>query len=70
VVKTPGATLFRQTARLNLGPCNEPEDAGSSLCNFLAGDGMVVNLESTARSPRRYGSLTLPSWLQLILRRG
>ena len=65
-MKTPGATLFRQTARLNLGPCNEPEDAGSSLCKFLAKDGMVVNLEEYRSFPRRYGSLTLPAWLQLI----
>ena len=65
-MKSPGATVFRQTARLNLGPRHEPQDAGSSLCEFMARTGAVVNLEEYRSFPRRYDTLTLPSWLQSI----
>ena len=63
-MKSPGATVFHQTARLNIGPQHASEDVGSSLCEVLARDGMVVNLEEYRSFPRRYESLTLPSWLQ------
>ena len=65
-MKSPGTTIFRQTARLNIGPRHESEDTGSSLCEFLGRDGMVVNLEEYGSFPRRYDSLTLPSWLQSV----
>ena len=65
-MKTSGAEVFRQTARLNIGPRNEPEGAGSSLCEFMTCDGRVVNLEEYRSFPERYESLHLPSWLQSI----
>ncbi len=64
-MKAPGAATFQQTARLNFAPMHEQEDAGSSLCNYLARDSIVVNLEDYRSSPRRYESLTMPAWLQL-----
>ena len=65
-IKSPGATAFRQTARLNLGPRHESEAVGSSLCEFMGRDGAVVNLEEYRSFPRRYDTLTLPLWLQSI----
>jgi putative PEP-CTERM system histidine kinase len=65
-MKRPGATEFRQTARLNCIPVNEPEPVDSSLCQFLRGEGAVLNLEDYRSSPRRHESLKLPSWLQSI----
>ena len=65
-MKSPGAKEFRQTARLNCSPVHEPEQIDSSLCEFLRGEGVVLNLEEYRSSPRRYESLKLPSWLQTI----
>jgi putative PEP-CTERM system histidine kinase len=65
-MKGNGTTKFRQTARLNLAPCNEPEECGSPLCNFLAREGTVLNLEEYRSSPRRYDDLILPAWLRSI----
>lgn len=63
-MKSPGATVFRQTARLNAGPLHEPEDADSSLCMFMKREGRVLNLEEYRSSPQRHELLKLPSWLQ------
>ena len=65
-MKSPGATEFRQTARLNCIPVHEPEPVDSSLCALLKGEGVVLNLEDYRSSPRRYESLKLPAWLQSI----
>ena len=67
-MRRPGTTAFRQAARLNLGERNEPEDAGSPLCEFMARDGMIVNLEEYRSSARRHVGLALPGWLQSIPR--
>jgi putative PEP-CTERM system histidine kinase len=62
----PGGQSFQQTARLNLAPRTEIEDAASDLCAFLRADGKVVNLEEFRSFPRRYGSMTVPPWLGAI----
>ena len=67
-MQSPGTTAFRQAARLNLGDRREPEAAGSPLCEFMARDGRIVNLEEYRSSPRRYVGLALPGWLQSIPR--
>ena len=65
-MRSPGAPVYQQTARLNFGPQLEAEDADSHLCRFLAREGRVVNLEEYRSSPGSYGSLVLPAWLQSV----
>ncbi len=65
-MKGQGAREFRQTARLNCIPVHEPEHVESSLCDFLRGEGAILNLEEYRSSPRRHDSLKLPPWLQSI----
>lgn len=65
-LKKPGESAFTQTARWNLASTPEQEDADSSLCQFLATSGWVINLEEYRSTPRRYGSLVLPGWLQAL----
>jgi putative PEP-CTERM system histidine kinase len=65
-MKNPGTTVLHQTARLNLAASQAPEDVNSPLCQYLARDGMVINLEEFRSSPRQYDDLVLPSWLQSI----
>ena len=62
-MKAPGATVFRQTARLNMGPQHDPEAADSPLCAFMLPEGRVVNLEEYQSFPHRYGLLPFPAWL-------
>ena len=59
-----GGTVFRQTARRNLAETTETEDVDSPLSRFLASSGWVVNLAEYRSFPQRYGSLSLPGWLQ------
>ena len=59
-----GDPVFRQTARRNLAETQETEDVNSALCQFLASSGWVVNLAEYRSYPQRYGSLSLPHWLQ------
>jgi len=63
-IKARGDTAFRQTARWNLAQTSDAEDATSPLCRFMVGSGWVINLEEYRSYARRYGSLTLPPWLQ------
>ena len=63
-MKTPGTAVFRQTARLNMGPQPEPEAADSPLCAFMSPEGRVVNLEEYQAFPQRYALLQFPAWLQ------
>ena len=65
-MKIRGEPTFSQTARWNLAQSSVKEDANSALCQFMASSGWVINLEEYRSSPRRYGSLTLPLWLQEI----
>jgi putative PEP-CTERM system histidine kinase len=65
-MKSPGTTVFRQIARLNLGPLLEPEESGSPLCQSMACEGRVLNLEENHSHPHALESLKLPSWLKLI----
>lgn len=65
-LKTKDETSFTQTARWNLARVADQEDASSSMCQFMMNSGWVINLEEYRSFPRRYGQLTLPSWLQKI----
>ena len=62
--KSWGEPAFSQTARWNMAQTLEKEDASSALCQFLTRSGWVINLEEYRSYPRRYGQLTLPTWLQ------
>ena len=65
-MKSRGESSFSQTARWNLAQALEKEDSASGLCQFMVSSGWVINLEEFRSSPRRYGQLALPSWLQEI----
>ncbi len=65
-MKSRGESSFSQTARWNLAQALEKEDSASALCQFMVSSGWVINLEEFRSSPRRYGQLALPSWLQEI----
>ena len=54
---------FAQTAHWNMPAVVETEPAGSSLCAFLQTNGWVIDLDEYRSSPRRYGTLALPTWL-------
>ena len=62
--KSWGEPAFSQTARWNMAQTLEKEDSSSALCQFLTRSGWVINLEEYRSYPRRYGQLTLPTWLQ------
>ena len=55
--------LFTQSAHWNSPQLTEPERPDSSLCTFLQTNGWVIDLDEFRSSPRRYGSLALPTWL-------
>ena len=63
-MKTQDATQFFQAARWNMRQTHEKEDVSSSLCQFMSSSGWVINLEEYRSYSRRYGTLTLPAWLQ------
>lgn len=63
-MKARGDSAFRQTARWNLAQSLDPEEANSPLCQFMVSSGWVINLEEYRSYTRRYGSLSLPPWLQ------
>ena len=63
-MKSKGEAAFSQTARWNLAPTQEKEDANSPLCQFMMSSGWVINLEEYRSYSRRYGPLKLPVWLQ------
>ncbi len=65
-MKKRGEPSFSQMARWNLAQSLEKEDANSSLCQFMMTSGWVINLEEYRSSPRRYGGMVLPVWLQNI----
>ena len=54
---------FTQSAHWNTPQANETEPPDSSLCTFLQANGWVIDLDEFRSSPRRYGSLALPTWL-------
>ena len=54
---------FMQSAHWNTPQVTEPEPPDSSLCTFLQANGWVIDLDEFRSSPRRYGSLALPTWL-------
>ena len=54
---------FTQTAHWNAPRNSETESPGSGLCSFLRQQGWVIDLDEFRSSPRRYGTLALPSWL-------
>jgi putative PEP-CTERM system histidine kinase len=59
-----GEKTFNQAARWNQPETIAREDADSPLCQFLVTSGWVINLEEYRSFSRRYGTLTLPAWLQ------
>lgn len=63
-MRSPVASGFRQTVRLNIDftPAIEEEDSG--LSTLLEREKAVVNLEEYRSFPGRYGSIALPLWLQ------
>ncbi len=72
MVECPAGTLwtrdgadapFRQSADWNMPRVTETEPADSSLCAFLQTNGWVIDLDEFRSSPRRYGTLALPTWL-------
>jgi putative PEP-CTERM system histidine kinase len=65
-MRSRGENSFSQMARWNQPPSLAREDADSPLCQFLTGSGWVINLEEFRSYSRRYGTLTLPAWLQEI----
>ena len=54
---------FAQTAHWNMPAVTETEPPDSSLCSFLQANGWVIDLDEFRSSPRRYGTLALPTWL-------
>ena len=65
-MKNRGDSSFSQTARWNLAQASDKEESNSPLCQFMVSSGWVINLEEFRSSPRRYGQLALPTWLQEI----
>lgn len=61
--RTGPDTPFAQTADWNMPRATQTEAADSSLCTFLRTNGWVIDLDEFRASPRRYGSLALPTWL-------
>ncbi|MDP3614512.1 MAG: PEP-CTERM system histidine kinase PrsK, partial [Rubrivivax sp.] len=61
--RTGPDTPFAQTADWNMPRVTQTEAADSSLCTFLRTNGWVIDLDEFRSSPRRYGSLALPTWL-------
>ncbi len=62
-MRAKGEPAFTQTARWNMPPTRQKEDADSSLCQFIASSGWVINLEEYRSYSHRYGALQLPEWL-------
>ncbi|MBS1188690.1 MAG: periplasmic sensor signal transduction histidine kinase [Rhodocyclaceae bacterium] len=62
-LKDAGQPFFYLAARWNMAPVAAREEAGSSLCTFLAGSGWVINLEEVRCFQKRYDGLELPAWL-------
>jgi putative PEP-CTERM system histidine kinase len=54
---------FVQSADWNSARVLESEPPDSSLCTFLQSNGWVVDLDEYRSSPRKYGSLAMPTWL-------
>jgi putative PEP-CTERM system histidine kinase len=65
-ILTKSEGTFSQTARWNFAQSSYKESVSSPLCQFMASSGWVINLEEYRSSPRRYGQLKLPEWLQEI----
>ena len=65
-MKNRGEKSFAQIARWNMAQTSDKEEAASPFCQFMLQDGWVINLEEYRSSPRRYGQLVLPPWLQGI----
>jgi len=63
-MKSPEASGFRQTVRLNIDFTSVSEEEDSELSMALKREKVVVNLEEYRSFPGRYGSIALPPWLQ------
>jgi putative PEP-CTERM system histidine kinase len=56
-------STYTQVAHWNMPQVSAIETPASPMCSFLREKGWVVDLEEYRNSPRRYGALSLPSWL-------
>lgn len=72
MVECPGGSLwtrtgaqgqFVQSANWNMQREAAEEPADSALCQFLHGQGWVIDLDEFRSAPKRYGTLALPNWL-------
>ena len=54
---------FVHSADWNTPRVRESEPQDSSLCTFLRANGWVIDLDEFRSSPRRYGTLAIPTWL-------
>lgn len=63
-MKSPEASGFRQTVRLNIDATPAFEEEDSALSTALEREKAVVNLEEYRSFPGRYGLSALPAWLQ------
>ena len=72
LVESPGGSLwthngaegeFSQSAAWNNPRATDSEAADSALCVFLQEQGWVIDLDEFRASPKRYGTLALPTWL-------
>lgn len=54
---------YAQVAAWNVPRVTATEPADSAFCSFLLEKGWVIDLVEFRSSPRRYGSLSLPTWL-------
>ena len=63
-MKSPEASGFRQTVRLNIDATPAIEEEDSALSTALEREKAVVNLEEYRSFPGRYGLSALPAWLQ------
>lgn len=62
-LRDAGGQCYAQAARWNSPETKEETQADSSLVNFLAESGWVLNMEEYRHMPGRYGSIVFPDWL-------
>ncbi len=54
---------FSESAAWNIPRSTANEAVDSALCRFLQEQGWVIDLDEFRASPKRYGTLALPTWL-------
>ncbi|MDO9072978.1 MAG: PEP-CTERM system histidine kinase PrsK [Rubrivivax sp.] len=61
--RTAASGAYAQAAAWNVPRVTATEPVDSAFCTFLRDKGWVVDLVEFRSSPRRYGPLSLPTWL-------